>query len=123
MIRRPPRSTLFPYTTLFRSLAAGRLRLFGTELLGLGDLRGAAPARTVRAESGRDHGDAHLVRERLVDHRAEDDVRVLVRSSGDDLRGLVDLEETDLLAARDVEQDPRRSFDRGLEQRRRHCRL
>src|SRR3712207_7739293 len=29
MIRRPPRSTLFPYTTLFRSLTqgAGRLRL------------------------------------------------------------------------------------------------
>src|SRR2546422_3883796 len=25
MIRRPPRSTLFPYTTLFRSLAAQRL--------------------------------------------------------------------------------------------------
>src|SRR2546428_9313257 len=24
MIRRPPRSTLFPYTTLFRSLAEGR---------------------------------------------------------------------------------------------------
>src|SRR2546428_5767235 len=32
MIRRPPRSTLFPYTTLFRS---GRLRL-GHALLGLG---------------------------------------------------------------------------------------
>src|SRR3712207_8802683 len=26
MIRRPPRSTLFPYTTLFRSRAAGTLR-------------------------------------------------------------------------------------------------
>src|SRR5258707_877795 len=26
MIRRPPRSTLFPYTTLFRSLMAGRRR-------------------------------------------------------------------------------------------------
>src|SRR5947207_7607368 len=26
MIRRPPRSTLFPYTTLFRSLSAQRLR-------------------------------------------------------------------------------------------------
>src|SRR2546430_11063836 len=26
MIRRPPRSTLFPYTTLFRSLAADRAR-------------------------------------------------------------------------------------------------
>src|SRR3712207_8966261 len=27
MIRRPPRSTLFPYTTLFRSLAAGMAEL------------------------------------------------------------------------------------------------
>src|SRR2546422_3620620 len=27
MIRRPPRSTLFPYTTLFRSYATGMLRL------------------------------------------------------------------------------------------------
>src|SRR2546426_8450021 len=29
MIRRPPRSTLFPYTTLFRSVAAGQLSRFG----------------------------------------------------------------------------------------------
>src|SRR3712207_7824732 len=29
MIRRPPRSTLFPYTTLFRSAARGRRRLGG----------------------------------------------------------------------------------------------
>src|SRR2546430_10538180 len=28
MIRRPPRSTLFPYTTLFRSIAAGEPFLF-----------------------------------------------------------------------------------------------
>src|SRR5258708_37473641 len=28
MIRRPPRSTLFPYTTLFRSAAAGKLLEF-----------------------------------------------------------------------------------------------
>src|SRR2546422_3985262 len=27
MIRRPPRSTLFPYTTLFRSTARGRARV------------------------------------------------------------------------------------------------
>src|SRR2546425_8989526 len=33
MIRRPPRSTLFPYTTLFRSCAFERLRL--QDLLGL----------------------------------------------------------------------------------------
>src|SRR2546426_9684279 len=29
MIRRPPRSTLFPYTTLFRSEGSGRSRLEG----------------------------------------------------------------------------------------------
>src|SRR3712207_8523156 len=29
MIRRPPRSTLFPYTTLFRSLCPGTHRLIG----------------------------------------------------------------------------------------------
>src|SRR5688572_32272235 len=32
MIRRPPRSTLFPYTTLFRSAAAGRHALPGRRL-------------------------------------------------------------------------------------------
>src|SRR2546427_5435207 len=34
MIRRPPRSTLFPYTTLFRS-RAGRIRFGGAEIVGL----------------------------------------------------------------------------------------
>src|SRR3712207_7768401 len=29
MIRRPPRSTLFPYTTLFRSLERARIQMFG----------------------------------------------------------------------------------------------
>src|SRR2546430_7394851 len=44
MIRRPPRSTLFPYTTLFRSRCAGRPRAPG-----LG--RGRADAH--RAHQGR----------------------------------------------------------------------
>src|SRR2546429_6589010 len=35
MIRRPPRSTLFPYTTLFRS-GSGRIQLEGGEMLHLG---------------------------------------------------------------------------------------
>src|SRR2546426_3935042 len=39
MIRRPPRSTLFPYTTLFRSVAVGPRRALG----GLGRPR-AVPA-------------------------------------------------------------------------------
>src|SRR5947209_14255861 len=29
MIRRPPRSTLFPYTTLFRSIRLGRVQVVG----------------------------------------------------------------------------------------------
>src|SRR3712207_8503412 len=32
MIRRPPRSTLFPYTTLFRSRSDTRLELHGAEV-------------------------------------------------------------------------------------------
>src|SRR3712207_7433617 len=53
MIRRPPRSTLFPYTTLFRShrdRASGR----GAGPLPAG--RGAAPGRAARADGERDRG-------------------------------------------------------------------
>src|SRR5438067_5591006 len=40
MLRRPPRSTLFPYTTLFRSRASLPRALFATHLSdSLGDLR------------------------------------------------------------------------------------
>ena len=35
MIRRPPRSTLFPYTTLFRSVIAGWTE--GVQLMTVGD--------------------------------------------------------------------------------------
>src|SRR3712207_8190380 len=61
MIRRPPRSTLFPYTTLFRSEeGAGLLALvFGQIHLGLAlpglagdDAEGHAHAVTHRAEHG-----------------------------------------------------------------------
>src|SRR5256885_17230566 len=44
MIRRPPRSTLFPYTTLFRS----RVRLRGHDALA--DARGRARHGPVRAD-------------------------------------------------------------------------
>src|SRR3712207_6895124 len=45
MIRRPPRSTLFPYTTLFRSAAVGRA-------VGGGVLHAAGDADEVRAPRG-----------------------------------------------------------------------
>src|SRR2546422_6310171 len=44
MIRRPPRSTLFPYTTLFRSrVVDGRIRGPGAVADGAGALRRARP--------------------------------------------------------------------------------
>src|SRR3712207_6889617 len=50
MIRRPPRSTLFPYTTLFRSARAARLRRRRARHL-LGLLRVERP-RVLRARPG-----------------------------------------------------------------------
>src|SRR5688572_32725950 len=44
MIRRPPRSTLFPYTTLFRSKGSGEVRL---EVLELGAFETQAERRVV----------------------------------------------------------------------------
>src|SRR5690242_21920116 len=38
MLRRPPRSTLFPYTTLFRSAANDLVRQLQAQLLGARDL-------------------------------------------------------------------------------------
>src|SRR5438874_5022214 len=50
MIRRPPRSPLFPYTTLFRSCRPSRGRLVPIAHLSLGDPQAAARelARAVR---------------------------------------------------------------------------
>src|SRR3712207_8010937 len=65
MIRRPPRSTLFPYTTLFRSLLQHGLpvlagvhlgdRVDQRGLVGVGDLRGghdAAPVGELQVDPG-----------------------------------------------------------------------
>src|SRR3712207_7289773 len=67
MIRRPPRSTLFPYTTLFRSRRAGRRR--ARHLL----QEGGAPARRPRRrgplrQAGRRHR-GPLVRRDRADPR------------------------------------------------------
>src|SRR3712207_8996739 len=54
MIRRPPRSTLFPYTTLFRSRAGGAPERRHTS---------AAQARRCAARPGRDRGAAAVLTE------------------------------------------------------------
>src|SRR5947208_13513571 len=51
MIRRPPRSTLFPYTTLFRSEAVARVHRRGVRLPGrLDERRGVQVAGRGRSE-------------------------------------------------------------------------
>src|SRR3712207_7204606 len=69
MIRRPPRSTLFPYTTLFRSALRAlqeqiRTREMRREYLALVDGRPDARTGTIDAPIGRDRGDrtAHSTR-------------------------------------------------------------
>src|SRR5258705_8056776 len=57
MIRRPPRSTLFPYTTLFRSLPRVPRRA-----LRLADPPRHLPPRRRRREHGRRVREAHRVR-------------------------------------------------------------
>src|SRR2546429_3616051 len=52
MIRRPPRSTLFPYTTLFRSAGEGRRRLAYEQL---GELAGHARAHGRRVRRSEEH--------------------------------------------------------------------
>src|SRR3989454_6015459 len=59
MIRRPPRSTLFPYTTLFRSAVQG----------------GVAIPHVIRVGAGVARGDERVgvaVRARKHDHRSEE---------------------------------------------------
>src|SRR5438876_8473645 len=57
MIRRPPRSTLFPYTTLFRSLHRHALR--------------AAPARARRRSAGHRQSFPVLLGRRSEEHTSE----------------------------------------------------
>src|SRR2546422_9656076 len=87
MIRRPPRSTLFPYTTLFRSLGVARVAL---ERAAVEDGRGAGRrADHVRglgcALSGVGHGHAEiralslrdeLARYHRLPHRRSEERRV-----------------------------------------------
>src|SRR3712207_8386036 len=82
MIRRPPRSTLFPYTTRFRSLWAGRVEAAGGEVASSSRRWGdrpvpdtLVPALTVDHHRGRvdDAGNAGRCRraQRSEEHTSE----------------------------------------------------
>src|SRR5256885_9746703 len=84
MIRRPPRSTLFPYTTLFRS-DQQRQRLGGAQLSGrrtLGPLRvqGFAPGRQLR-RLARGRGREGLLPQGRLGGRAQDRKSTRLNSS------------------------------------------
>src|SRR3712207_7170886 len=72
MIRRPPRSTLFPYTTLFRSRPAARVRrgLRVARCEGERDLRGRVPSGH-EPRAARDREAADRDRPRSEEHTSE----------------------------------------------------
>src|SRR3712207_7084743 len=72
MIRRPPRSTLFPYTTLFRS-RLGREDQQALDQLALGGVQGRGLDRGLRAGVAQDRRDPRVGVADVVD-------RVLARS-------------------------------------------
>src|SRR3712207_6908963 len=78
MIRRPPRSTLFPYTTLFRSHAnrRGQPRVHHVIHRG-GDLRAAREVRPAEHDAGPFGGGA----EDHLDHRPRDRKSTRLNSS------------------------------------------
>src|SRR3712207_7591477 len=65
MIRRPPRSTLFPYTTLFRSLHGD-----GSELLRRRAVLVHVPLRRERVRTDEGEPGGELVRHRVRDRKS-----------------------------------------------------
>src|SRR2546422_2206078 len=61
MIRRPPRSTLFPYTTLFRSRQVGEVHLLAGHRSGEGDqvVRNAVEVIVQRSSRVADRSEEH----------------------------------------------------------------
>src|SRR3712207_7383566 len=66
MIRRPPRSTLFPYATLFRSLGAKRRRGVVVEV----DARGHSSTSS-KSDGTAGHGASWFVTTRSEEHTSE----------------------------------------------------
>ena len=97
-----------------------RPRRDGSAVFGAADRRLGGAARRLGAavEAGGDDGDPDLVGELLVDVGAEDDVGVGVGGLADHLGGLGDLDQREVGAAGDREQDRAGALHRGLQQRR-----
>src|SRR3712207_6949436 len=72
MIRRPPRSTLFPYTTLFRSVQAAQRERIAAKAIDDARVR-AAEARAREAKQALEAAQTGLARRTAALDRAQDD--------------------------------------------------
>src|SRR4029453_695158 len=73
-----------------------------------------AARRLASLKAGGDHGYPNLVPERVIDDGTEDDVRVLVCRPLDQVGGSRDLEQAEVRAAGDREEDAVGALDAGL---------
>src|SRR5690242_21449617 len=99
MIRRPPRSTLFPYTTLFRS----EIKLQVGQRFRLPDLRGEPLPRRVLTSTYYDTVGSHLARARITlrrrtENRSEEHTSELQSHVNLVCRLLLEKKKTTLLA-------------------------
>src|SRR2546430_12521013 len=102
MIRRPPRSTLFPYTTLFRSAPAGRAVLLHVAADHRADQEdGAGDEADERIGEPREGHHRHADDERRGDRRSEEHTSELQSQSNLVCRLLLEKKKTTTLSAHD----------------------
>src|SRR6266568_6555726 len=78
MIRRPPRSTLFPYTTLFRSAARPRCRSDGRSR---GSRRGGSPRARSEEHTSELQSQFHLVCRLLLEKKKKKNIHTYYKNT------------------------------------------
>src|SRR3989441_4006356 len=84
MIRRPPRSTLFPYTTLFRSHRRGRTRIEPLHRGLLGEVHRVATKREAERVGQAAQDGAHSVRNAVAVRVDQPDDLAVTREGDED---------------------------------------
>src|SRR2546430_6642348 len=71
MIRRPPRSTLFPYTTLFRSYLGGEFAVQNYNVMGVAKASLEANVKYLALDLGEDNIRVNAISARSEEHTSE----------------------------------------------------
>src|SRR5688572_31905723 len=101
MIRRPPRSTLFPYTTLFRSRSA-HADLVCARSRGLDDARCDDPLRRRQDRACRDHQDRKSTRLNSSHSQISYAVFCLKKKKKKKSQHIIDKQEKEMLASAEL---------------------